>query len=106
MWTVISRLPSGKTASSCTRGIMSATPGITSSNVSAWAASVITSSSVMPARAPSSAAAEMRATASGWLSLRPFAFRFSSDVGDHVDHQFVELAWRQMHSERSLSIMR
>ena len=53
------------TASTCTIGIRSATPSMTSALVSTVRASLVTSSIVLPARAPSSAAAEMMATASG-----------------------------------------
>src|SRR6266566_3371076 len=55
---------------------MSATPSMTSARVRTLLATVITSSTVLPPRAPSSAAAEITATASGWLSLSPSCFRF------------------------------
>ena len=59
------RLPSVNTASICTIGMRSATPSITSALVRAVRASLATSSMVLPARAPSSATADMTATASG-----------------------------------------
>src|SRR5712675_1875736 len=62
--TVTRRLPSVNTASTCTIGMRSATPSMTSALVSAVLASMVTSSIVLPARAPSRATAEMIATAS------------------------------------------
>src|SRR4051812_4958262 len=62
---VTSRLPSVNTASICTIGTRSATPSMTSALVSTVFASLVASSMVFPARAPSSAAAEIIATASG-----------------------------------------
>jgi hypothetical protein len=48
---------------------------MTSARVRTLLASVMTSSSVLPARAPSSAAAEITATDSGWLSFSPCSLR-------------------------------
>src|SRR4029078_2872236 len=76
--TVTRRLPSVNTASICTIGTSSATPSITSALVRTVRASLVTSSIVFPARAPSRATDEMTATASGELSLRPLARRFNA----------------------------
>ena len=55
---VMRRLPSVKTASTCTVGIISTTPSMTSLRVRTLRVSAMTSSTVFPARASSSAAAE------------------------------------------------
>ena len=54
-WMLTRREPSVKTASTCSRSIMSATPSMTSSLRSTLAAPFITSSTVLPSRAPSRA---------------------------------------------------
>ena len=54
-WMLTRREPSVNTASTCSRSIMSATPSMTSLFFSTLAAPFITSSTVLPSRAPSSA---------------------------------------------------
>ena len=76
----MSREPSLKTASTCRSVIMSATPSITSLRWSTDAAWLITSSTLLPSRAPSRACDVMYATASGWLSFNPFFRRRSAII--------------------------
>ena len=74
-WTVTSLVPSGKVPSTCSTGIISATPGITSSVVRMVAPNSMSSATERPSRAPSRISSLISATASGWLSAQPRARR-------------------------------
>ena len=63
--TVTSLVPSGKVASTCSIGISSATPGITSSVVRMVEPNAIRSATERPSRAPSRISSAMIAVASG-----------------------------------------
>src|SRR6185437_11643342 len=69
--TVTSLVPSGKVASTCTSGIISAIPSITWARVSTCAPASISSATGRPSRAPSTTKSVIKAIASGWLSLTP-----------------------------------
>lgn len=80
-WTVTSLLPSAKTASTCTRGIRSATPCITSAWVKTLDASAVTSSTVFSLTGALQGGCGDNGHRLGMVQLEPFLLRPQGHVG-------------------------